>query len=104
MSGGSFNYLYCKTPAELFAAGDDLRRMADELDALGHQARHAANRTKALVGLLGHVGQEIQALSDVWQAVEWWRSNDRSREDVYVALGRYQARIPSRVCGRKEAP
>jgi hypothetical protein len=92
MSGGSFNYLCFREAGDIFGHEDDLAEMAAELAALGHQAQDVATRTRALIDRRDEINDEIAALKDVWQAVEWWRSCDRSREDVFIAIGRYRER------------
>lgn len=93
MSGGSFGYLFVKDEADIMSNGlSDLEAMTYELEALvpGHPA---AVRTKALyeqmAAALGH--DRLADIRDVWRAVEWWRSNDWSVEQVREALDAYEA-------------
>ena len=93
MSGGSFNYLCHKDVGGVLGEGrEDLRSMAGALTELGHDARDVAERTAALLVKADEMQSEIDALSDVWHAVEWWRSCDYSREQVFIAIGRYRER------------
>lgn len=92
MSGGSFNYLCHVDAGELLGRSEDLEHMASELRALGYDAREIATRTESLLKLREHIAAEIEALSSVWHAVEWWRSCDWSREQVFVAIGEYRER------------
>lgn len=89
MSGGSFNYLCFKTSGDLFQALGDLERMAEELEDLGPHARDAASRTRRLLALSGEIDAEILVLAEVWRFVEWWRSCDIGRDDVLVAIGKF---------------
>ena len=91
MSGGSFNYLYTQTPGQVLDS-EELQRMADEIRELGYDAKDVASRTQALVELRDRVAAEIEALGPVWQAVEWWRSCDWSRDQVLIAIGAYRER------------
>jgi hypothetical protein len=93
MSGGSFNYLCHRSASDVFD-GDDLLAMATALETLGRVARDAAERTRKLHELQDHIAREIEALQDVWRAVEWWHSCDYGRDDVLVALGEYKAKQP----------
>lgn len=96
MSGGSFNYLYGKDLAMLLESGmSDLKHMAEELDGLGYDAAPLRDRTNELIERIREVeadiNEEIQRLAPVWRAVEWWCSCDSSREQVFVAIGEYNA-------------
>jgi hypothetical protein len=77
MSGGSFNYLH-----EAFVDHDaSLRDMADELRHLGFH--DIARETES------YVFDPPDALRKVWKAVEWWRSNDSSKEDAAETVRAY---------------
>lgn len=92
MSGGSFNYLCYADAGELLSRSEDLASMASELRALGYDARDVAERTESLLKLRQHIADEVEALSSVWHAVEWWCSADWSREQVFIAIGEYRER------------
>lgn len=93
MSGGSFNYLCYKDAGELVSSSrQDLNEMVSALDALGSDAKEIADRTRAIPDRIAEIQAEIDALSDVWKAVEWWQSCDWSRERVFVEIGRYKER------------
>lgn len=86
MSGGSFNYLYCKDADDLLHQRDDLQAMYDELTGLPY-ATKAAGQTFAVIELLNRFEREAQALltndlQEVWKAVEWWKSCDASEDFV----------------------
>lgn len=87
MSGGSFNYLcFADTVADLAEREEQLRRMAEEIEALspGHPAAEASRQLLALAGRA--VPADLQR---VWRAIEWWRSADKSEEDARLALAEY---------------
>ena len=88
VSGGSFNYLYANDPGEILGS-DELREMAEELEALGHVASEPAKLTRALVDESRALEDRIEKLRPVWFAVEWWKSCDWSRDQMLVALGRW---------------
>lgn len=102
MSGGSFNYLCHKSATEIMESGRvDLAQMATELESLGHLARPVAEATRALADRLGEVERELDAevarLEPIWHAVEWWRSCDWSKDQVFVAIGEWKERERSQV-------
>ena len=98
MSGGSFNYLYAKDASDLLAGSRDeeLEVMADALAHAG--AQDAAQETRRLLAIVQEQRARIQAridrLSALWQAMEWWKSNDTSAEDFQDELARWKAAPP----------
>lgn len=90
MSGGSFNYLCDATTLE------ELARKTDDLTDMGralfeYAPDHPATaRTVSLVRLITQVTVE-ESLSDVWRAMEWWKSCDWSEGDLKEALAEYEA-------------
>ena len=92
MSGGSFNYLYCKSIDKLLWT-EDLKRMADALAELGY-AQDAAKATHQVILSIRRAQAEIEAgveaLSGVWKAVEWWVSCDWGEDSVKEALAEYR--------------
>lgn len=97
MSGGSFNYLCHKNLTDVLVSGmEDLHDMAEALDGLGHYAKAPAERTAALyerISLLRQeVDEEIQSLSPVWHALEWWRSCDWGADQFWKSVGAWEAR------------
>jgi hypothetical protein len=91
VSGGSFNYLCHRDASDVFT-DDELRRMAAALSELGYSAKEPAERTMALLRKREEIQQEIDALRDVWQAVEWRESCDWGEDQMWVAIGRYLER------------
>lgn len=101
MSGGSFNYLYCKDIDQLFEdidAIDDMEYMAIWLANVGKY--HASNVTfeylaqlKTLKELietqLNELDQELEKIRPVMKAAEWWYSNDWGEDDFNQAWQNY---------------
>lgn len=97
MSGGSFNYL-C-TADFGFQRRDDLERMRDELRAIHRDVNvPALERQRAYFAFI-ETDDLLEQLSpsdslrEVWRAVEWWRSNDYSKDQVVEALSNYEPPI-----------
>lgn len=84
MSGGSFNYLFLSdTVGEAASKHEDLREMARTLQEVApdHPVTHYT------MGLTEMLGKSLPAeVSDVWHAVEWWRSADSGVERVEQTL------------------
>lgn len=93
MSGGSFNYL-CYTDIETIVEKlEELESMADALAKLGYANDAAKETTELLLYLRArnvHIETHLNRLSEVWHAVEWWRSCDSGESDVKKALVKYR--------------
>lgn len=93
MSGGSFEYLYRKDVEELIQNEEQLERMASELAALGY-AQDAAREAEELLCIVRQARVRIetrhQRLSNVFWAMEWWRSSDIGEDGVKKALQKYR--------------
>jgi hypothetical protein len=90
MSGGSFDYLCHKDAAEAIMSAE-LTKMIEELFREFPDSA-AARDTAALLALRDTVNRKVSALHDVWHSVEWWRSNDWSRERAANAVKEYEQR------------
>jgi len=88
MSGGSYNYLYMWS-YELVGRREDLIAMRDGLLATGGDSQ-AYRDTALLVTLQDLILGLAPRLADVWQAEEWYRSCDRSREDAIATIKAYE--------------
>lgn len=96
MSGGSFNYLYCKTLSETMASFYDLKQMVETLEAeFPHSA--AAIDTRRIYDVLDQMirewdapDSEVQRLAHVWQVIEWWQSNDYGFDSAEKAVREYK--------------
>ena len=93
MSGGSFNYLYCKDAENSFQYLDDMKRIADELTVYGY-AHDAEKKTRELIAFIERTMAKIQDqmnnLHEVLEAVEFHCSGDWSEEAVQKAIERYR--------------
>lgn len=93
MSGGSFNYLYSKDLDDLMYSGygehwDDMLAELDELSPkAAAEMRHIRESSDDFVRL--HE-QRWQRLQSVLHAVEWWRSNDWSKDQVDEVIRKYE--------------
>jgi hypothetical protein len=94
VSGGSFGYLCDVPPDQVLTRMDTLQQMLDVLDS-EFPGSAAARDTRALI-------EELQAFQQrwygarptylreqVWQAVEWWKSGDYSRDQVETRIRDY---------------
>lgn len=94
MSGGSFNYLYCKDAADLMQGHhEDFEYMLDALAATGY-ANDVAQETAWLMNELRAASIRIEAkikrLEGPWHAMEWWKSCDWSENDFKRAVAEYR--------------
>ena len=93
MSGGSYDYLCWKDPADLVQMERQLREMSDRLAGLGY-AVDAARETEQLLLTIRQFINRIEAsskrLEPVWHAVEWWDSGDSLEDGVKKALSEYR--------------
>lgn len=94
MSGGSFDYLFDASTADLFDGNrrDSLHEMVAELRRLGHD--EAAQATESLLSIIevAHTEVETKAgkLRAIWKAAEWNRSGDWDEGDVAQAVEAYR--------------
>jgi len=97
MSGGSHNYLFRHDAGDLLDphAGhlQDLKDMAETLTEMG--VHDAAKETEELVRFAEHFLRVTQvrmdALSDLWKAVEWSCSGDSGPEQLRAAVRKYRS-------------
>lgn len=93
MSGGSYDYLYCKEIDSLVGYDAVLQEMADDLASLGYAA-DAAQETQRLLedirAFRNRAETKLSRLSDVWKAKEWWRSCDSGEDEFKAALENYR--------------
>lgn len=88
MSGGSHNYLFCADEGDIGQRFSALADMARDLDAI---CPEAAAATRAVADYVRDVQPKIEALKDLWYAVEWWQSGDRGRDQAEEAVTKYRA-------------
>lgn len=93
MSGGSYNYLFCKDSDQLVNEESTIQEMADRLASLGY-AEDAARETTELLLMIRQARVRIDTrarrLSQVWQSVEWWDSGDGGEDGLAKALAQYR--------------
>lgn len=95
MSGGSYNYLCTKDAGDLvgYQGEGDLVHMAERLAGLGY-AEDAAKDAYDLLAMVrtqrARIDAALKRLYEVFYAVEWWDSADRSEDDVKEALAKYR--------------
>lgn len=92
MSGGSWDYLYCKDIDEIMASAEDLQDMSDRLMALGYT--DVAQDTQRLVEYVHsariRIDSLFKALSPVFKAVEWFDSGDWGGETLDDEIWKYR--------------
>lgn len=88
MSGGSFDYL-CYVDAE--EIGRRLGAVEDMASALEDVCPEAAAATREIADQVRGVQPKVDALKDLWHAVEWWHSGDYGRDQAEDAVAKYRA-------------
>lgn len=92
MSGGSFNYLYCRNTDELMNNTSDLEEMRDCLISYGYE--DIAKDTQRLIEYIKSAECVIGTLKDmlepVFHAVEWYESADWGKERMIEELEKYR--------------
>ena len=94
MSGGSYNYLYCKDTSDLVERlmslrTEDFDNMLDRLRYSYPDSRIVADMVKfqtEIEDLLAVVDPKVHAFSEIWKAVEWVDSGDWSEDKVVEAV------------------
>jgi len=94
MSGGSYNYLYCKEVDQLMQGDgrNELDNMRDRLIELGYE--DVAKDIETFIVILNNartrLETRIEMLSDIFRAVEWLDSGDSGKEEVKDAIEKYR--------------
>ena len=92
MSGGSFNYLYRVDEQDLTSRIYDVKEMLKTLRTYRF-ASYAVSEMQAIIdeseGFQKSIEAKLDALRDVWQAVEWHVSNDFGEGDVVEVLEKF---------------
>lgn len=95
MSGGSYDYLYNQEIEWWRVDNDNLSRMVDRLAGLGY-AEDAAREARELQLVIRQSRVRIESiqkrLSDVFQAIEWWDSDDSGEDYVKEMLAAYRGK------------
>lgn len=89
MSGGSFDYLYCR-PLDEAIKCDAFDRMADAL-AEYPDGQRAALELRSIRSAFDALEGRWATLDCVMYAVEWHHSGDYGPEDVAIELAKYNA-------------
>ena len=92
MSGGSYNYLYCKEPEELLTSIWDIEDMAEELTKMNYldvaaDLTRLAEYTKSARIRIGVLSEQLRP---VMKAVEWCKSCDIGEEDLRKTIEEYR--------------
>ena len=98
MSGGSYDYLYCKELEELLQEQENLARMRDRLIELGFDKLAAAtdNVIASLTSLqktMDDLEGSWEPLVEAWRAVEWLDSCDNELGTTEGILNKVQDSI-----------
>ena len=92
MSGGSFNYLYCKNNIELFDCVSDLEDIEDAL--IKYDYVDVAKDTRRLIEYIKTALIRVDVLSNqlkpVFKAVEYRVSCDCGDDDLKKAIEKYR--------------
>ena len=96
MSGGSYNYLFCKGAEDLlYGQGlGDLNEMAETLLDMGYSEE--AKETYAILFEVKKVREELEGrvnkISDLWKAVEYYESMDADIEAIKVEVEKLRSK------------
>lgn len=92
MSGGFYDYLYCKEPEELFKELGNLEDMSEQLIRLNYL--DVARDMRRLVEYIRSARIRVEVLSEqlkpVMKAVEWYESNDIGKDSLDKAIEKYR--------------
>lgn len=92
MSGGSYNYLYCRSLGDLIEDPSDLERMRDKLISLGYP--DIAKDTQRLIEYTKSSACVIETLQeklkDVFHDVEWRSNGDIGDKRLIETLEEYR--------------
>lgn len=93
MSGGSYDYLYCKDIGDLVNSEKMLQTMADDLAFLGY-AKDAAKETEEFLLTMRQFINRLETMRErlepIWYAKEWWASGDQDENYFKEALKKYR--------------
>ena len=92
MSGGSFNYLYCKDTEDLFKEVYYIDAMCEELEKMDFMdaARDMRRLSEYIKSAYNRVDVLAEKLRPVMKAVEWYKSADYAKDDVLKAIEKYR--------------
>ena len=92
MSGGSYNYLYCKDTAEMFERASDIEDMAEALEKLNYLdvARDMRRLSEYIRTAYNRVDVLSEQLRPIMRAVEYYESCDISAESLERKIEEYR--------------
>lgn len=94
MSGGSFNYLFTKEFPEILNETETLIEMSNWFTKHGYDKLATKNIliVMDIEKFKEDITAKIEALSNVWKAVEWYESGDWTMDDVINHITKIQQR------------
>jgi hypothetical protein len=100
MSGGSWNYLFCKDADEILGDVSTMQAMRDRLVQLGAESTVVSDMKSIIEHLeIARLIGDSAPMRRVWKEVEWKDSGDHGIERVRQAIWEY---IGSPPCEHKE--
>lgn len=92
MSGGSYDYLYCKDPEELFANVTYIEDMADTLVKLNYLdvARDMTRLSEYIRSAYNRVSVLSEQLKPIMKAVEYYEDCDYSIEKLNETIEKHR--------------
>lgn len=93
MSGGSYDYLYCKEVEELFREIGYIDDMSDKLEKMDYLdvARDMRRLSEYIKTAYNRIDVLAEQLRPIMKAVEWYSSCDYGLEDVEKAIAKYRS-------------
>lgn len=92
MSGGSYNYLYCKDTEEMFSRAVDIEDMAETLEKLNYLdvARDMRRLSEYIRSACNRVEVLSEQLKPIMRAVEYYEDCDISVEGLNKEIEKYR--------------
>ena len=92
MSGGSFNYLCYAEMPDVLGRTADMKDMERVLIALGYNdiARDVRRLIEYCKSAENRIGVLFEQLEDVFHDIEWERSGDIGKDDLFNTLEKYR--------------
>ena len=95
MSGGSYDYLYCKDPEEMLDKANDIESMANTLIKLGHLdvARDMTRLSEYIRSAYIRIDVLSKQLKPIMKAVEYYEDCDYGEDTVAKIVEEYRVKI-----------
>ena len=92
MSGGSYNYLYCKDPEELLDKANDIDDMAETLVKMGYfdVAKDMTRLAEYIRSAYIRIDVLSKQLKPIMKAVEWYEDRDIGADGLQKAVDIYR--------------